>query len=53
MNLDCHIDTFKEFLFSEKNLSQNSINNYLVDLNQFLIFFIKHESINDNVQKYI
>jgi site-specific recombinase XerD len=53
MNLDCHIDTFKEFLFSEKNLSQNSIKNYLVDLNQFLIFFIKHESINDNVQKYI
>ena len=53
MNLDCHIDTFKEFLFSEKNLSQNSINNYLVDLNQFLIFFIKHEGINDNVQKYI
>lgn len=53
MNLDCHIDTFKEFLFSEKNLSQNSINNYLVDLNQFLIFFIKHESINENVQKYI
>ena len=53
MNLDCHIDTFKEFLFSEKNLSQNSINNYLVDLNQFLIFFIKHESVNDNVQKYI
>jgi site-specific recombinase XerD len=53
MNLDCHIDTFKEFLFSEKNLSQNSINNYLVDLNQFLIFFIKHESINYNVQKYI
>ena len=53
MNLDCHIDTFKEFLFSEKNLSQNSINNYLVDLNQFLIFFIKYESINDNVQKYI
>ena len=38
MNLDYHIDTFKEFL---------------VDLNQFLIFFIKHESINDNVQKYI
>ncbi len=37
MNLECHIDTFKEFLFSEKNLSQNSINNYLVDLNQFLI----------------
>jgi integrase/recombinase XerD len=53
MNLGCHIDAFKEFLFSEKNLSQNSINNYLVDLNQFLIFFIKHESINYNVERYI
>src|SRR5210317_2638978 len=53
MNLECHIDTFKEFLFSEKNLSQNSINNYLVDLNQFLIFFINNKSINYNVEKYI
>ncbi len=53
MNLECYIDIFKEFLFSEKNLSQNSINNYLVDLNQFLIFFINHKSINDNVEKYI
>ena len=53
MNLESHIDTFKEFLFSEKNLSQNSINNYLVDLNQFLIFFINNKSINYNVEKYI
>ena len=39
MNLENFIDIFKEFLFSEKNLSQNSINNYLIDLKQFLIFF--------------
>ncbi len=53
MNLDSHLDIYKEFLLSEKNLSQNTINNYLVDLKQFLIFFIKHESINENIKKYI
>ena len=53
MNLDIHLDIYKEFLLSEKNLSQNTINNYLVDLKQFLIFFIKYESINYNIEKYI
>ena len=53
MNLDSHLDIYKEFLLSEKNLSQNTINNYLVDLKQFLIFFIKNESINKNILKYI
>ena len=53
MNLDNYLDIYKEFLFSEKNLSQNTINNYLVDLKQFLIFFVKFESINQNIEKYI
>ena len=53
MNLDSHLDIYKEFLLSEKNLSQNTINNYIVDLKQFLIFFIKNESINKNTEKYI
>ena len=53
MNLDSHLDIYKEFLLSEKNLSQNTINNYLVDLRQFLIFFVKFESINQNIEKYI
>ena len=34
MNLKNFIDIFKEFLFSEKNLSQKYINNYLNDLKQ-------------------
>ena len=38
MNLDRHLDIYKEFLLSEKNLSKNTINNYFVDLKQFLIF---------------
>ena len=53
MNLDSHLNVYKEFLISEKNLSQNTINNYIVDLKQFLIFFIKHESINKNIEEYI
>ena len=53
MNLDSHLDTYKEFLLSEKNLSQNTINNYIVDLKQFLIFLIKHVSIDKNIEKYI
>mgnify|MGYP001343146446 FL=1 len=53
MNLENFIDIFKEFLFSEKNLSQNSINNYLVDLKQFLIFFNRNENLNENIENYI
>ena len=53
MNLDRYHDIYKEFLLSEKNLSQNTINNYTVDLKKFIIFFDKHESINQNIEKYI
>ena len=53
MNLENYIDIFKEFLFSEKNLSQNSINNYLIDLKQFLIFFNRNENLNKNIENYI
>ena len=53
MKFDSYIDIYIEFLLSEKNLSQNSINNYLVDLKQFSIFFTKKESINQNIEKYI
>ena len=53
MNLNNHLDIYKEFLLSEKNLSQNTINNYLVDLKQFLVFFMKHESLSQNIIKYI
>ena len=53
MNLDIHLDIYKEFLLSEKNLSQNTINNYTVDLKKFLVFFNEYESINQNIEKYI
>ena len=53
MNLENYLELYKEFLFSEKNLSQNTINNYLVDLKQFLIFFNKEDDIDRNIGKYI
>jgi len=53
MNLENYLELYKEFLFSEKNLSQNTIDNYLVDLKQFLIFFNKDDDIDRNIGKYI
>ncbi len=53
MNLEVNVELYKEFLLSEKNLSQNTINNYLVDLKQFLNFFIKDDNIDKNIEKYI
>ena len=32
MNLDSHLDIYKEFLLSEKNLSQNTINKSLISV---------------------
>ena len=53
MNLENNVESYKEFLFSEKNLSQNTISNYFVDLKQFLIFFNKDDDIDRNIGKYI
>jgi len=53
MNLENYLELYKEFLFSEKNLSQNTIDNYLLDLKQFLIFFNKDDDIDRNIGKYI
>ena len=53
MNLENYLELYKEFLFSEKNLSQNTISNYFVDLKQFLIFFNKDDDIDRNIGKYI
>ena len=38
MKYEKYKDLYTQFLISEKNLSRNSVNNYLVDLDQF--FFI-------------
>ena len=35
MKYEKYKDLYTQFLISEKNLSRNSVNNYLVDLDQF------------------
>ena len=35
MKYEKYKDLYTQFLISEKNLSKNSLNNYLVDLDQF------------------
>ncbi len=45
---------YSQFLISEKNLSKNSVNNYLVDLNQFLLSDNEKASdLNAKIKSYI
>ena len=37
MKYEKYKDLYTQFLISEKNLSRNSVNNYLVDLDQFFL----------------
>ena len=54
MKYEKYKDLYTQFLISEKNLSINSVNNYLVDLDQF--FFnedIKVSDVNVKIKSYI
>ena len=54
MKYEKYKDLYTQFLISEKNLSKNSINNYLVDLDQF--FFdqdLNSSNINIKIKTYI
>ena len=54
MKYEKYKDLYTQFLISEKNLSRNSVNNYLVDLDQF--FFtedIKVSDLNAKIKSYI
>ena len=54
MKYEKYKDLYTQFLISEKNLSRNSVNNYLVDLDQF--FFtddIKASDLNAKIKSYI
>ena len=54
MNYERYKDLYTQFLISEKNLSKNSLNNYLVDLDQFFFFFYSNSSnINIKIKTYI
>ena len=54
MKYEKYKDLYTQFLISEKNLSRNSVNNYLVDLDQF--FYdedIKVSDLNTKIKSYI
>ena len=54
MKYEKYKDLYTQFLISEKNLSKNSLNNYLVDLDQF--FFdqdLNSSNINIKIKTYI
>ena len=54
MKYEIYKDLYTQFLISEKNLSKNSLNNYLIDLDQF--FFDKYSNssnINIKIKTYI
>ncbi len=54
MKYEKYKDLYTEFLISEKNLSKNSLNNYLVDLDQFFFDQDSNTSnINIKIKTYI
>ena len=54
MKYEKYKDLYTQFLISEKNLSRNSVNNYLVDLDQFFnTEDIKVGDLNANIKLYI
>ena len=54
MKYEKYKDLYTQFLISEKNLSRNSVNNYLVDLDQFFCAEdIKVSDLNAKIKSYI
>ena len=54
MKYEKYKDLYTQFLISEKNLSKNSLNNYLVDLDQFFFDQDSNPSnINIKIKTYI
>ena len=54
MKYEKYKDIYTQFLISEKNLSRISVNNYLVDLDQF--FFTEDTKVSDlnaKIKSYI
>jgi len=54
MKYEKYKDLYTQFLISEKNLSRNSVNNYLVDLDQFFYTEdIKASDLTAMIKSYI
>jgi len=47
------INTYTQFLISEKNLSKNTVKNYLIDLNQFFSNNFSHTQIDKEFETFI
>ena len=48
-----YINTYSQYLISEKNLSSNTVKNYLIDLNQFLSNNFSHSQIDIEFEAFI
>ena len=53
MNFGNYINQYKQYLISEKNLSINTVKNYLSDLNQFFDEIFIYKDIDKNFEIYI
>ncbi len=54
MKYENYRDLYSQYLISEKNLSKNSVYNYIVDLNQFFkAQDIKTGNVNNKIRSYI
>ena len=47
------INTYTQYLISEKNLSNNTVKNYLIDLNQFFSNNFSHTQIDKEFENFI
>ena len=53
MNYEKYLNTYSQYLISEKNLSSNTVKNYLIDLNQFLSNNFSHSQIDIEFEAFI
>ena len=48
-----YLNTYSQYLISEKNLSSNTVKNYLIDLNQFFSNNFSHTQIDKSFEDFI
>ncbi|MFL2534561.1 MAG: tyrosine-type recombinase/integrase [Alphaproteobacteria bacterium] len=48
-----YLNTYSQYLISEKNLSSNTVKNYLIDLNQFFSNNFSHTQIDKEFEDFI
>ena len=53
MNYEKYLNTYSQYLISEKNLSSNTVKNYLIDLNQFFSNNFSHSQIDKEFEAFI